>query len=182
MRTRLLVYTCLVTIVVMLFPNAGAVTAKAAQPAPAFTHPDARDWINSAPLNWSALRGQVVLLDFWTFACWNCYRSFPWLHTVEDRFGAKGLRVIGVHTPEFAHERIRGNVESKVKEFDLTHPVMLDNDHSYWKAMGNRYWPAFYLIDKQGRVREVFVGETHARDKNARAMEAAIEKLLAEPA
>jgi thiol-disulfide isomerase/thioredoxin len=156
-----------------------AAAANAPQ-APAFTHRAADDWINSPALTWSDLRGQVVLLDFWTFACWNCYRSFPWLHGVEERFGPRGLRVIGVHTPEFAYERIRFNVERKVREFKLNHPVMLDNDHSYWNAMDNRYWPAFYLVDRQGRVRAAFYGETHAGDANARRIESAIENLLTE--
>jgi len=77
---------------------------------------------------------------------------------------------------------VRANIVGKVHEFEIHHPVMIDNDHSYWRAMGNRYWPAFYLIDKQGRVRAIFVGETHAGDRNATKMEKTIEKLLAEPA
>lgn len=150
--------------------------------APAFTHQDTADWINSPPLTWKDLQGQVVLLDFWTFACWNCYRSIPWLHTVEERFSAKGLRVVGVHTPELPHEYLRGNVLKKIEEFKLTHPVMLDNDHSYWKAMNNRYWPAFYLVDRKGRVRAAYFGETHAGDDNAIKIETTIKTLLAEPA
>lgn len=165
-----------------LLPHATAAREQRASfPAPAFTHTQAQDWINSAPLTWKDLRGQVVLLDFWTYACWNCYRSFPWLHSVEKRYGARGLRVIGVHTPEFDHERVRDNVVAKVAQFKLAHPVMLDNDHSYWKAMSNQYWPAFYLVDRKGQVRGLFIGETHAGDRNAIAIEAAIEQLLAEP-
>ncbi|MGH8455097.1 MAG: redoxin family protein [Nevskiales bacterium] len=187
MRIRLTVYFCaaVATLIVLraywLTP-AQAVSVQNASLAPAFTHRDADDWINSRPLTWKDLQGHVVLLDFWTFACWNCYRSIPWLHTVEDRFGPKGLRVVGVHTPELPHEYLRGNVLEKIVEFKLTHPVMLDNDHSYWKAIGNRYWPTFYLVDRRGRLRSVYYGETHAGDSNAQAMEAAIEKLLAEPA
>lgn len=152
-----------------------------AAPAPEFTHTQAEDWLNSPPLTLASLRGQVVLLDFWTFGCSNCYRSFPWLNALEQRLHARGLRVIGVHTPEFAHERLRAGVKYKVQQFELRHPVMLDNDSSYWKALGNRYWPAFYLIDKRGRLREHYAGETHAGDSQARRIEAAILALLAEP-
>ncbi|HEY7841116.1 MAG TPA: hypothetical protein VIC61_06070, partial [Gammaproteobacteria bacterium] len=80
----------------------------------------------------------------------------------------------------FDHEKVRDNVAAKVGEFGIGHPVMLDNDFSYWRAMGNRYWPAFYLIDRRGDVRGVFVGETHAGDRQAEAIEAAIAALLAE--
>lgn len=148
--------------------------------APAFTHSAEQDWINSPPLDIADLRGRVVLIDFWTFDCWNCYRSFPWLDDVESRFAEQGLTVIGVHTPEFAHERVRNAVEQKVKEFSLRHPIMLDNDFSYWKAMENRYWPAFYLIGKGGNIRNVHVGETHVGDRSAKRIERDIEALLAE--
>jgi alkyl hydroperoxide reductase subunit AhpC len=157
-----------------------SIPGSAAEAAPEFTHRSATEWINSDPLTLAELRGKVVLIDFWTFDCWNCYRSFPWLRTVEERFGESGLQVIGVHTPEFAHEKIRANIERKVKEFKLTHPIMIDNDFSYWKAMNNSVWPAFFILDKQGRVRKVVVGETHVGDSRARAVEAEIEKLLAE--
>lgn len=153
-----------------------------APPAPEFTHHGPEDWINSSPLKLADLRGRVVLLDFWTFDCWNCYRSFPWLKSVEKRFEGRELTVIGVHTPEFKHERIRANVVRKVKEFMLDHPVMIDNDYSYWNAVGNRFWPAFYLIDKQGRIRSVYFGETHASDRRATEIERRISDLLAERA
>lgn len=151
------------------------------QRAPEFTHASASEWINSRPLTLADLRGRVVLVDFWTFDCWNCYRSFPWLHDLEARLATQHFTVLGVHSPEFEHERDRKRVEAKVREFELRHPVMIDNDFSYWRALGNRYWPAFYVIDKQGRIRGSFAGETHAGDR-ARAVEALIRQLLAEPA
>ena len=153
----------------------------AATPAPEFTRSDAASWINSPPLRLEDLRGQVVLLDVWTFECWNCYRSFPWLNDLESRLGPRGLRVVGIHSPEFERERDRAAVAAKVAEFRLEHPVMIDNDFAYWKALGNRYWPAFYLIDKQGRIRERFVGETHAGEPRALRIEEAARALLAEP-
>ena len=150
------------------------------RPAPAFTHYAPADWINSPPLSLEALRDRVVLLDIWTFDCWNCYRSFPWLKRVEEKYAPRGLQVIGVHTPEFEHERVRSAVEQKVKEFGFAHPVMLDNDFSYWNALGNQYWPAYYLIDRRGDIRAYYVGEMHVGAARARAVEAKLEELLRE--
>jgi thiol-disulfide isomerase/thioredoxin len=160
---------------------AGAAPATGVRSAPAFTHSRAEDWLNSPPLTLEALRGHVVIVDVWTFDCWNCYRSLPWLHGVEQQFSANGLRVIGVHTPELPQEYVRANVVRKLTELHIDYPVMLDNDYSYWKALGNQYWPAFYLIDKHGQIRGLFVGETHQGDSNAAAIESAIQKLNAEP-
>ena len=164
--------------------NAGAVAyeVEQARPAPEFTHSNTDAWINSKPLTFADLKGRVVLIDFWTFDCWNCYRSFPWLNALEKKFAEHDFTVVGVHTPEFAHERVRKNIEAKVAEFELTHPVMIDNDFSYWKTIGNRYWPTFYLIDKQGRIRAHFIGETHAGDSRARQIEETVERLLIEDA
>ncbi len=147
--------------------------------APEFTHQKASEWINSPPLRLTSLKDKVVLLDVWTFDCWNCYRSFPWLKTIEKKFSKK-LQVIGVHAPEFDHERVIRNVRRKVELFGLTHPVVIDNDFSYWRALNNRYWPTFYLIDKNGYIRESFVGETHVGTQKARNIESSIQKLLTE--
>lgn len=162
---------------VAAMPLAPAATAR---PAPAFTHTDAKAWVNSPPLSWDQLRGQVVLIDFWTFACWNCYRSFPWLNTLYSQYQPQGLQVIGVHTPELPHERVRATLLKKIEQYALHHPIMVDDDHSYWNAIGNRYWPAFYLFDKQGRLRAAYAGETHAGDPQARRIEADVRSLLAE--
>ncbi|MEO0422764.1 MAG: redoxin domain-containing protein [Pseudomonadota bacterium] len=151
-------------------------------PAPAFTHAGAEDWLNSDPLTLESLRGKVVLVDFWAFECWNCYRSFPWLNGLEGEFEEQGLQVIGIHAPEFERERHRAAVAAKAREFELHHPLMIDNDFSYWRALGNRYWPTYYLIDKRGRVRYRFIGETHAGSEQARQVERAVRALLAEPA
>ena len=151
-----------------------------ATPAPEFPQRSAEQWINSAPLTLDSLKGSVVLIDFWTFECWNCYRSFPWLNAVEARFKPQGLKVIGVHTPEFAREKVLSSIRAKVREFDISYPVMVDSDHAYWNAMRNQYWPAFYLIDRQGRTRALYVGETHAGDAQSQQIEARIAALLAE--
>ncbi|MBA3563946.1 MAG: redoxin family protein [Gammaproteobacteria bacterium] len=135
-------------------------------------------WINSEPLTLESLRGRVLLIDFWAFECWNCYRSFPWLNSLEQRFDGEPFTIVGVHSPEFEREKNIDSVRRKAREFDLEHPIMIDNDFSYWRAMGNRFWPTYYLIDQQGAIRDVFIGETHAGDERARQIEAAIESLL----
>ncbi len=150
------------------------------KPLPEFTQASALAWLNSPPLRKQDLLGKVVLIDFWTFDCWNCYRSFPWLHDVEGKFKDKEFQVIGIHSPEFAHEQERPRLEKKVAKFKLEHPIMMDNDFAYWKAMKNQYWPAFYLVDKKGVVRQRFIGETHSNGPQAQRIEAMIEQLLLE--
>jgi thiol-disulfide isomerase/thioredoxin len=157
-----------------------AIGPASAAEAPEFTHTQASDWINSQPLTLADFSGRVLLVDVWTFDCWNCYRSIPWLKDLEARLAPQGLALLGVHSPEFAHEKERDKVIAKVKEFGIRHPVMLDNDFSYWTALGNRYWPAFYVIDKRGMLRGTFIGETHTGDRRAREVEALIRGLLAE--
>ena len=147
---------------------------------PEFSETSIEDWINSAPLSVEDLRGNVILVDVWSYGCWNCYRSFPWIHTLEERFGEDGFKVVGIHTPEFDREKNRDNVVAKTIEFKVTHPVMLDNDFTYWRALNNRYWPTFYIVDKQGIVRGRFIGETHVGDTRAQQVEQLITALLAE--
>jgi glutathione peroxidase-family protein len=145
---------------------------------PPFTQSASGAWINSAPLRVEELRGQVLLVDVWTFECWNCYRSFPWLTAMEKRFAGQPFRVIGIHSPEFEREKSRAAIVAKTREFGLEHPIMIDNDHAYWRALDNSYWPAYYVVDKEGRIRARFVGETHADSAQAHAIEQAIKALL----
>jgi cytochrome c biogenesis protein CcdA/thiol-disulfide isomerase/thioredoxin len=116
-------------------------------------------WINGPPLGLHELRGKVVLLDFWTYSCINCLRTLPYLKKWDERYRSKGLVILGVHTPEFAFEHDFGNVRAAVKRLGVRYPVALDNDYGTWKAYGNNYWPAHYLIDQAGRVRELHIGE-----------------------
>lgn len=153
----------------------GAQTAQ----VPEFTHSDEASWINSPPLALKDLQGRVVLLDFWTFDCWNCQRSLPWLKSLEKKYRGRPFQVIGVHTPEFPHERSRGRLLDRIKLLNIEHPVMVDNDFSYWNAVGTHGWPSFYLIDKTGQVRETHVGEIHLDDKTAQQIERMIDTLLA---
>lgn len=151
-------------------------------PMPEFTQDTQENWINTTPLKKEDLKGKVVLIDVWTYECWNCYRSFPWLKDLEKRYEAQGFEVIGIHSPEFKHERDKMRVARKVKEFGLTNPVMIDNDFRYWKALNNRYWPSFYLVDRQGNIRFSFVGEMHKDTDRAEQVDKIIEILLQEEA
>ncbi len=126
-------------------------------PAPNFQGISA--WINSPPLNISNLGGKVVLVDFWTYSCINCIRTIPYLDAWYGRYGNNGLVIVGVHTPEFQFEKNYSNVLAAVKEFGIKYPVALDNNYATWGAYGNEFWPADYLIDKHGDIRDIHVGE-----------------------
>ncbi len=116
-------------------------------------------WINTPPLNWADLRGKVVLVEFWTFECWNCHHVEPYIKQWHARYAAEGLQVVSVHAPEFDRERDPDNVRSYVQRAAITYPVVLDNDFSNWKRYSNRYWPTIYLIDKRGVLRYQKIGE-----------------------
>ena len=167
------------TVILQDMTQAGGVLTSPIQ-APEFTHNAKQDWINSGPLSIKDLQGKVVLVDFWTFGCWNCYRSFPWMNAMENRLDKEKFQIIGVHTPEFESEKIKESIVAKAKEFELHHPIMIDNDSSYWRAMNNRYWPAYYILDKKGNVRATFFGETHEGDNRAKQIENVITLLLNE--
>jgi cytochrome c biogenesis protein CcdA/thiol-disulfide isomerase/thioredoxin len=134
-----------------------------------FNTPDGR------PLTLAALRGRVVLIDFWTYTCINCLRTLPALRTLDQRYRRAGLTVVGVHTPEFSFERDAGNVAGAIRANGLRYPIVQDNAYGTWNAYGNQYWPAQYLIDARGRVRR-----THFGEGGEEATEAAIRSLLAE--
>jgi cytochrome c biogenesis protein CcdA/thiol-disulfide isomerase/thioredoxin len=116
-------------------------------------------WLNSRPLKLRALRGKVVLVDFWTYSCINCLRTLPYLEKWDERYRSQGLVILGVHSPEFAFEHDLGNVRAAVKRLGVRYPVALDNDFDTWQAYDNQYWPADYLVDQRGRVREIHIGE-----------------------
>jgi cytochrome c biogenesis protein CcdA/thiol-disulfide isomerase/thioredoxin len=144
--------------------------------APEFT--GTQQWFNTPgerPLSLDELRGRVVLIDFWTYTCINCIRTFPYLRAWDERYRDKGLTIVGVHTPEFPFEREAGNVADAIEQSELRYPVVQENDYGTWNAYANQYWPAKYLIDAQGRVRYVHFGEGEYEET-----EAAIRELLAE--
>lgn len=116
-------------------------------------------WLNSPPLTAQALKGKVVLVDFWTYSCINCLRTLPYVKAWAEKYRDQGLVVIGVHTPEFAFERDVGNVTKAMKDLGITYPVAIDNDYKVWRAFNNQYWPAHYFVDAQGRIRYHHFGE-----------------------
>ena len=133
------------------------------------------DWINSEPLRLKDLRGRVVLIDFWTFGCYNCRNTLPFIKDWDHRYREKGLTVIGVHSPEFDEERKVENLRRQVSSLGIRYPVVTDNDYETWKAYKVEAWPTIFLLDKQGRIRWMHVGEGTYDDA-----ERLIQKLLAE--
>ncbi|MFT3731647.1 MAG: cytochrome c biogenesis protein DipZ [Hyphomicrobium sp.] len=132
-------------------------------------------WLNSKPLTREALKGKVVLVDFWTYSCINCLRALPYVKAWADKYKDQGLVVIGVHTPEFAFERNIDNVKRAVTDLGVTYPVAIDNDYAIWRAFNNEYWPAHYFIDADGNIRHHHFGEG-SYDRSERVIQA----LLAE--
>lgn len=132
-------------------------------------------WINSDPVALSDLQGKVVLVDFWTYSCINCIRTFPYLREWYEKYKDLGFVIVGVHSPEFAFEKEYDNVLQATKDFNLTYPVVLDNEFAIWQAYSNRYWPAHYLIDATGTIRYTHFGEGEYEQT-----EAAIQALLKE--
>lgn len=116
-------------------------------------------WINSQPLTIEELRGKVVLVDFWTYSCVNCIRTFPALKQWHSKYADDGLVIIGIHSPEFEFEKDYGNVLKATQENGITWPVAQDNDFETWNNYSNRFWPAKYLIDKEGVVQYTHFGE-----------------------
>jgi cytochrome c biogenesis protein CcdA/thiol-disulfide isomerase/thioredoxin len=116
-------------------------------------------WLNSPPLSSKALKGKVVLIDFWTYSCINCLRALPYVEGWAAKYKDAGLVVIGVHTPEFAFEKERSNVEKAVRDLKVNYPVAIDSDYKIWKAFNNEYWPAHYFIDGKGHIRYHHFGE-----------------------
>ena len=117
------------------------------------------EWINSKPLQISSLRGKVVLVDFWTYTCINCIRTLPFLKDWNEKYKDKGLVIIGVHSPEFEFEKNVNNLRKAISDYEIIYPVVQDNDFSTWNVYSNQYWPAKYLIDKNGEIRYFHFGE-----------------------
>ena len=116
-------------------------------------------WINSEPITFEEQRGKVVLVDFWTYTCVNCIRTLPYLKAWHEKYADNGLVIVGVHTPEFDFEKDRDNVIEATEGFGLKWPIAQDNDFKTWRAFDNRYWPAKYLVDKDGYIRYTHFGE-----------------------
>ncbi len=116
-------------------------------------------WFNNGPRTLEQLKGKVVIIDFWTYSCINCQRTLPYLKDWNEKYKDKGLVIIGVHAPEFEFEKNQKNVAQAIRDFQLTYPIVQDNDFATWRAYNNRYWPAKYFIDKEGYIRYSHFGE-----------------------
>ncbi len=132
-------------------------------------------WLNASPQSMPALRGKVVLVNFWTYSCVNCLRTLPYVKAWAQKYADRGLVVVGVHTPEFAFEKDRSHVERALRDLKIGYPVVQDNDYRIWRNFNNQYWPALYVVDAQGRVRHHQFGEG-----GYAASERVIEELLRE--
>jgi thiol-disulfide isomerase/thioredoxin len=143
----------------------------------AATAPDlaSGEWINSEPLKLKDLRGRVVLIEFWTFGCYNCRNTLPFVKGWHDRYQPKGLTIIGVHSPEFDEEQQVENLRRAVASLGIHYPVVTDNNYQTWNAYHVEVWPTTFLLDKQGRIRWMHVGEGGYREADE-----LIQKLLDE--
>ena len=142
--------------------------------APEFT--GIEQWLNSEPLTMRQLKGKVVLVDFWTYTCINCINTLPHVKAWHQKYQQQGLAVVGVHTPEFPHERSTANVRTALQRFDIRYPVAQDNRYATWEAYGNRYWPAVYLFDRSGKLVYTHFGEGSYADTEAKIRELLAQK------
>jgi thiol-disulfide isomerase/thioredoxin len=133
-----------------------SVHASVGTPAPEIT---TITWLNSEPKSIGGLKGKVVLVEFWTFGCYNCRNVEPYVKQWHQKYGNEGLVIVGVHSPEFGYERALNNVQRYIRDRGIQYAVAIDNDFAIWNRYKNRYWPAMYLIDKRGIIRYVRIGE-----------------------
>ena len=132
-------------------------------------------WLNSEPLRLADLRGKVVMVEFWTFGCWNCRNIEPYVKAWHKKYAPQGLVVIAIHSPEFQYEHDVNRVKEYIRDNKLSYAVPIDNDFTTWRKFKNRYWPTLYLIDKRGNIQYIKIGEG-AYERT----EQEIQRLLAE--
>ncbi len=161
-----------VTIVGMLTPGRAVLAAPG---APDFT--GGGSWFNTGgqELHLATLRGKVVAVEMWTAGCYNCLNVVPWMKTWDDTYRSRGLTIVGVHSPEFAHERSVQYVREALAKLGIRYPVVMDNEFKIWNAYRNAYWPTLYLVDKKGLIRYSHIGEGAYEET-----ERVIQQLLAE--
>ncbi|HEY3783431.1 MAG TPA: redoxin domain-containing protein [Fimbriimonadaceae bacterium] len=151
---------------------------KIGQTAPEFI---GHDWRNSQPLTLSELKGKVVVVHFWTLGCINCKHNLPSYNAWEKEFSKEGVVIVGIHTPESDYERSSRNLDQAIQERKITYPVLVDNGGKNWNAWRQEYWPAVYLVDKQGRIRDSWQGELDFENAGGTAkFTAEIKELLTE--
>ena len=150
----------------------------ASMAAPEFA--EGTEWLQSEPLTLASLRGQVVVVHFWTFGCINCKHNYPVYKDWQATYAGKGVTLLGIHTPEFEYEAEATQVRAQAEKHGLKFPIALDAGGRNWKNWDNRYWPSIYLIDKKGRVRYRWEGELHLDRADAKQFAGHIDELLAE--
>ncbi len=127
-------------------------------------------WLNTEPLTADALSGKVVAVEFWTYSCINWLRTLPYVRAWAEKYADRGFVVVGAHAPEFGFEHDLDNVRRASGELDVSYPIVIDNEFAIWRAFGNRYWPALYLVDRDGRIRFQHFGE-EAYEETERAIQ-----------
>ena len=156
----------------MLAGCAPGAQAEPAPPTPAPEFTGIANWLNAPPQTIAGLKGKVVLVEFWTYSCINCIHVLPHVKQWDARYRDQGLAVIGVHTPEYGEERSTANVRRAIERFGIAYPVAQDNEFATWNAYGNRFWPALYLIDREGRIvyRHYGEGDYEATEQRIREL------------
>lgn len=155
-----------------VYANDSLIAARVARRAPGLVE---GKWLNSDPLTIEGLRGRVVVVDFWTFGCYNCRNTLPFLKRIDANYRDKGLTIIGVETPEFDGEKNFNSLTESVKSLGIKYPVVTDNDGATWRAYNVEAWPTIIILDKQGRIRFTHIGEGAYKEQ-----EQVIRTLLAE--
>ena len=153
MPFSIVVGMCLIALLTM---NLALTEGRVGVPAPEI-HNDT--WLNSQPLHLEELRGKVVMVEFWTFGCWNCRNIEPYVKAWHKKYADQGLVVIAIHSPEFRYEHDVDKVQNYISEHQLPYAVPIDNEFKTWKQYKNRYWPTLYLIDKHGTIQYIKIGE-----------------------
>jgi peroxiredoxin len=180
-KTFLAVGLLLAVVVIFLgrSAEAGPDAIKDRPAAPEFA--DSTQWLQSKPLTMASLRGQVVVVHFWTQGCINCIHNYPAYKAWQEKYAGKGVTIVGVHTPEFDSESDVKSIRDKAEKNGLKFAIAVDNDQKNWKNWKNRYWPSIYLVDKKGRVRYHWNGELDSTTtKGELLMREKIDELLAE--
>ena len=152
-------YGGLIVLLLLIGGALGALKSAAAGVGAAAPEITTTTWLNPEPKSLADLKAKVVLVEFWTFGCYNCQNVEPYVKQWHQKFSSQGLVIIGVHSPEFGHERVLSNVQEYIRSHEIRYAVAIDNDFVIWNRYRNRYWPAMYLIDKRGVIRYQRFGE-----------------------
>jgi thiol-disulfide isomerase/thioredoxin len=138
-------------------PTIVAKSAPEGKSLPEFT--GIQEWLNSSPISTADLKGNVVLIQIWTFACINCQRTLPYVTKWHETYAKQGLKVVGIHTPEFPFERDINQIKAALNKHRITYPIAVDNQHKMWSAYNNEYWPHLFLADRRGIIQYDHIGE-----------------------